>query len=130
MIRIERRFPLHVGAAFIVIAAAGAYPLREWGSAEITVAVAIGALLSTCNALVGYALIEYAFERSYTTFLKVVLGGMGLRMACMLGVLMLLIMVFHMHTVGLTVAMLLFMIVYLILEIVYLQRKVDVKNQG
>jgi hypothetical protein len=130
MNRFERRFPLQVGATFIIITVLAAYPLQRWGSAEIAGAALVGALLSTCNVLVGYLLIEYAFDKSYTTFLKVVLGGMGLRMALMLGVLMLLIMVCALHTVGLTVSMLLFMMIYLILEIAYLQRKVDVKSQG
>jgi hypothetical protein len=124
------RFPLHVGIAFAVLAAASAYPLSRWGNAGILWAAFTGAMLSTCNVLLGYALIEYGFEKSYTTFLKVVLGGMGLRMAFMLAALMVLLMVFHMHTVGLTVTMLLFMMVYLVLEVMYLQKKVDVKNQG
>jgi hypothetical protein len=126
----ERRFPYYVGIAFVVLAAAAAYPLSRWGSAEMTTAVVVGALLSTGNVLLGYWLIEYGFEKSYTTFLKVVLGGMGLRMGFMLLALMVLLLGFHMHTVGLTVSMLLFMMVYLVLEIFYLQKKVDVKNQG
>lgn len=126
----ERRFPLHVGVACGALVTLAAYPLLRWGTADIVLAAGTGAVLSTGNVLLGYALIEYGFEKSYTTFLKVVLGGMGIRMAFMLGALMLLIMVFHLHTVALTVTMVLFMMVYLILEIVYLQRKVDVKNQG
>jgi hypothetical protein len=87
-------------------------------------------VLSTCNALFGFMMIEYGFGKSYTTFLKAVVGGMGLRMAFMLGSLLVLILVCRMHAVALTVSVVLFTSVYLVLEIIYLQRKVDVKNQG
>jgi hypothetical protein len=80
--------------------------------------------------LLGFMMIEYGFEKSYTTFLKAVLGGMGIRMAFMLGALLILILACHMHAVALTVTVVLFTMVYLVLEIFYLHRKVDVKNLG
>jgi hypothetical protein len=127
---ISRRFPVQVGLAFCGVAAVAAYPLALWGSAAILTAALVGAVLSTSNVLIGFAMIEYGFDKSYTTFLKVVVGGMGLRMALMLGALMVLIMVFHLHTVALTGTAVLFMMIYLVLEVFYLQKKLDVKNQG
>ena len=130
MITIDRRFPLQVGVTFCVVAAVAAYPLLTWGSPAITLAVLMGGVLGTCNVLVGFLAIEYGFEKSYTTFLKVVVGGMGLRMAFMLGMLVVLIMACHLHAVALTVSMVAFTMIYLVLEILYLQAKMDVRNQG
>jgi len=126
----DRRFPVQVGVTFCAIAAAAAYPLIRWGSAPVITAALVGGVLSTANVLLGFVMIEYGFEKSYTTFLKAVLGGMGLRMAFMLGALLILIMACHLHAVALTVTVVLFTMVYLVLEIIYLHRKVDVKNQG
>jgi phage-related holin len=130
MKKIEWRFPLQVGVTFCVIAAVAAYPLLKWGSAAVATAALVGGVLSTCNVLLGFMMIEYGFEKSYTTFLKAVLGGMGIRMAFMLGALLILILACHMHAVALTVTVVLFTMVYLVLEIFYLHRKVDVKNLG
>jgi len=115
---------------FCLLVAIAAYPLSAWGSADIALAALVGGVLSTCNVLVGFLAIEYGFEKSYTTFLKVVVGGMGLRMAFMLGMLLLLILVCRLHAVALTVSMVASTVLYLVLEIVYLQAKMDVKNQG
>jgi hypothetical protein len=130
MIKFDRRFPVQVVVTFCVIAAAAAYPLITRGSAAVMMAAVVGGILSTCNVLFGFMMIEYGFEKSYTTFLKAVLGGMGLRMAFMLGSLLVLILAFHLHAVALTVTVVLFTMVYLVLEIMYLQRKVNAKNQG
>ena len=130
MAKIDRRFPVQVGVAFCVIAAVAAYPLIMWGSAAVITAALVGGVLSAVNVLLGFLMIEYGFEKSYTTFLKAVLGGMGLRMAFMLGALLILIMACRVHAVALTVTVVLFTMIFLVLEIAYLQRKVDVKNQG
>jgi hypothetical protein len=107
-----------------------AFPLIAYGTTEIMTAVAVGAILSTANVLLGYLAIEFAFDKSVSTFFKAVLGGMGLRMLFMLGALAVLIGVVRMHAVALTASMLGFYAVYLVLEILFIQKKVSVKNQG
>ncbi len=130
MTRLDRRFPLQVALTFGGISAVALYPLLTWGSTEMLTAAIVGGVLTTANVLFGFLMIEYGFAKSYTTFLKAVLGGMGLRMAIMLAALLVLILACHMHAVALTVSMVLFTTVYLVLEIFYLQRKVEVNNQG
>jgi hypothetical protein len=127
--KIERSFPLQVGVTICVLTAVAAYPLIRWGSAPVIIAAVVGGVVSTGNVLLGFLMIEYAFEKSYTTFLKVVLGGMGLRMGFMLAALLILILWCRLHAVALTVSVLVFTMAYLVLEIFYLQRKVGVKNQ-
>jgi len=128
--RIDRRFPLQVTAALLVLALVAAYPLLRYGNEAVIFAVLAGAALSTVNVLAGFLTIEFAFDRSYTTFLKAVLGGMGIRMALMLGALLVCILGFRLHTLAVTIGMMVPYSVFLVLEILYLQKKVQVKHQG
>ena len=127
--KFDSRFPRQVAVTLIVGAVLSAYPLWRWGSLEIIEAVAAGALLSTLNVLAGYVTIEYSFDKSHTTFLKAMLGGMGIRMVVMLAALVVLIKLVGMHAAALTSSLFGFYIVYLILEVLFIQRKVHVKNQ-
>jgi len=125
-----RQFALQVAAVFGVTVLCAAYPMIRYASDEVLLAAATGAVLSTVNVLAGFLAIQLTFNRSYTTFLKAVLGGMGVRMAGMLGMLLVLILVAHMHAVALTVSVIGYSLIYLVLEIVFLQKMVQVKNQG
>ena len=126
--KIDPRFPRQVAVTIVIAGGLSAYPLFRLASQEVREAAIAGALLSTLNALGGYLAIEYSFDKSCTTFLKAVLGGMGIRMAVMLGAMVLLIKLFHVHVVALVVSMLTLYIVYLILEILYIQKKLTTKN--
>jgi hypothetical protein len=122
-------FPRRVAAVLLTGIVAAAFPLARGGSPEVIVAFLVGAGLSTANVLVGFLTIELTFNKSYTTFLKAVLGGMGLRMVALLGAMLLIIAVLHLHTMVFTLSLFGFYLVYLVLEILYLQKKVVVKNQ-
>ncbi len=126
---IDWAFPRRVAIVLLSAAAATAYPLLRFGGVDIACAAGAGALLSTLNVLAGFLTIEIAFGKSYTAFLKAVLGGMGVRMVLMLGALMLCITVLGLHTVALTVSLLSFYVVYLVLEVLYLQKKVLARNR-
>lgn len=122
---ITKRFPLHLAVTFVAGLALAALPLALIGSGDIVLAVITGAVISTANALAGFFAIEYSFEKSYTTFLKAVLGGMGIRMVLTLGLIVVLIVFAGMHTVGLVVSVLGYHALYLVLEILYIQKKVS-----
>ena len=92
--------------------------------------MAAGAALSTINVMLGYIAIRYSFDKSYTTFLKAVLGGMGLRLLFMLGAFIALIAGFGLQPVPLTASLLGFYAVFMVLEIVFIQRSMTVKNRG
>lgn len=126
--RINGNFPSQVVLVLVAAVILLAYPLSVYGSSEILAAVAAGAALGTVNVLLGYFAIMYSFDKSYTTFLKAVIGGMGARMLLLLGALTALIMVAHLHAVALTVSLLGFYMIYLILEILFIQRRVSEKN--
>ena len=91
--KIDTRFPLQVGITLVVAGAIGGYPLLRYGSSEVISGVILGSALSTVNVLLGYIAIEFSFEKSYTVFVRTVIGGMGVRLVLMLGLLALLISV-------------------------------------
>ena len=126
----DLRFPLQVGGTLCAVACLAAYPLARFASGEVVVGALLGAVLSTVNVLLGYLAVEYSFEKSYTVFLRTVFGGMGLRLLLMLVAMIALIMLGNVHAVALTVSLLGFYMIYLVLEILFLQRKVMAKSQG
>ncbi len=128
--KFDRRFPLQVSATLGIIGLLAAWPLWRYGTEDVILGAGLGAALSTVNVLLGYAAIEYSFDKSYTVFLKAVLGGMGLRLLLMLGLLAGLILVFRVHTLALTISVLGFYLVYLVLEVMFIQRKMLEKHSG
>jgi hypothetical protein len=122
---IDRTFVKHGLLAIALIGAAGAYPLLVSASRDIIIAVLIGFGMSVVNAVAGVLTVEFAFGKPQATFLKAVLGGMGIRMAALLGLLYLLIAVFRVHVVGLTATLLGFYALFLVLEILSIQRKIE-----
>jgi hypothetical protein len=123
-------FPKQILTAFLVMSAAALYPLWKSGSWEVVATVFIGMGLSTINVLAGYMSLAYSVDRGDTVFMKVVLGGMGIRMFTMLGLLVLLITVAGLPVVPLTIALLVSYALYLILEIRYIQKRFRPISQG
>ena len=128
--KVDWSFPRQIFLAIVVIGCVGIYPLVKFGSNEIIQAAIAGALFATVNVLLGYAAIEYSLGKSTTTFFKFVLGGMGLRLLLMAVVLVLLVKVFHLHVGALVGSMGIFYVVFLTLEIFYIQKKINNKQQS
>lgn len=128
--KFDYSFPRQVVIVFAGCAALTAYPLFAHGSADVIRAVAAGALLSLVNVLAGYAAIEYSFDKSYTTFLKAVLGGMGVRLLVMLGCFVVMIEVLRFRVVPLVASLFGFYLIYLILEVMFIQKKMNKRVEG
>jgi hypothetical protein len=128
--RLDVSFPKQILIAFVSIGALAAYPLVKYGSDEILKAATAGALLTTVNVLIGYAAIEYSFGKSTATFFKFVLGGMGIRMFFMAAVLVLLLRGLDFNAPALVGSMGVFYAVFLTLEVLFIQKKVSLKQQG
>jgi len=75
--------------------------------------------------VLGYLAIEVSFDRSHTTFLKYVLGGMVGRLLLMWGTLLILVRYFDFHAASLMLTLLFFYALNLALEIAYLQKRVQ-----
>ena len=104
------------------------YPISEFATTEVIHGIIAGGVMSLINLLLGYAAIEISYDRSHTTFLKNVLGGMVVRLMLMWGVLLVLIGFYHFHSASLMLSLLFFYIMNLVLEIFYLQKRVTSKK--
>ncbi len=122
-------FPRQVLIALVVIGWIGFYPLRTYGTPEMITAAIAGAMLATANVLCGFAAIEYSIGKSATTFFKVVLGGMGIRLFAMAGIILLLLNVFRFHVMALVGSLGIFYVIYLTMEIIYIQQRLGNRQQ-
>ena len=123
-------FPRQIALALTIVIALGIYPLVRYGTREIFLAAAIGMLIATANVLAGFAAIEYSFKKSATTFLKVVLGGMGVRMLVMAGLIVVLVKFCEMHTGGLIASLATFYVIFLALEILFIQKRFSHRQEN
>lgn len=103
-------------------------PLSVYSSREIVQSVVASGLASLFHLLLGYLFIEFGFDKSNTTFLKIILGGTFVRMLLLVGIVFLLVRVYQFHTMSLMISFLLFFILNLVLEIHLLQKKVALKR--
>jgi hypothetical protein len=126
-VRIDWAFLRIVALCFAGAAVLAAYPLSEFATRPVTTGVVAGASMSLLNLLLGYAAIEYSFDKSHTTFLKYVLGGMVARLMLMWGVLLVLVWFYNVHAASLMLTLLFFYVLNLVLEIAYLQKRVQSK---
>jgi hypothetical protein len=132
----ERRTSVKIDWSFlrlVIFCFAGAalltyYPISEFATTEVIHGIIAGGVMSLINLLLGYAAIEISYERSHTTFLKYVLGGMVVRLMLMWGVLLVLIRLYHFHSASLMLSLLFFYVMNLVLEIFYLQKRVTSKK--
>jgi len=126
--KIDRAFGKIVLAVFGLIALLSWYPLAAYGTPGVIEAFLASAAVSLVHLLSGCWAIEYSFDKPPTTFLKVVLGSMGVRLVLMSGVFALLVKVCELPALPLVLSLLLFYAVNLGLEIYYLQKKVKLKS--
>lgn len=128
LVKVDWGFLKLVGFVFLGVAILVVVPLSMYTDHELVRSVIAGGLASLFHLLLGYLFIEYGFEKSNTTFLKVILGGTLLRMFVLVGIVFLLVRVYQFHTVSLMVSLLLFYVLNLVLEIHLLQKKVTLKH--
>lgn len=126
----DRSFPKQVLVSLVLVGAIASYPLMKFGSAGDIRAAIAGAMITTLNVLAGYAAIEYSFGKSMNAFFGYVIGGMGVRLLLMAAVLLLLIKVFEFPAISLVGSMGIFYVLYLTLEVLFIQRKIGARQQG
>ena len=126
--KIDWSFPRQVLITAVVVAVLGAYPTLKFGGPDVISPVLAGAILAFVNVILGYAAIEYSFDKSAAVFFKYVLGGMGLRMVLMAGVLVTLLKAEAVPAGPFIGSLAFFYVTFLILEILYMQKKVNARN--
>ncbi len=97
-----------------------------YGSPEAMRATTVAGIISIAYLLVGYCSIEYSFDKDNITFLKYVLGGIGIRMFVTTTIVFLLIYYLAFQAFSLVVSLLYFYVLNLGLEIYFLETKVRI----
>jgi uncharacterized membrane protein YqjE len=123
--KIDWPFLRIVAVCYAAAALLAAYPVSEFATPSVMRSVVAGAVMSLVNVVLGYLSIEVAFDKSHTTFLKFVLGGMVGRLLLMWVALLVLVRFFDYHTASLMLTLLFFYVLNLVLEIAYLQKRVQ-----
>ena len=118
-----------VGLYAIVVTALMYYPISTVVDAIALRSIIAGALLALFHLLFGYVTIELGFDKNSTTFLKIVLGGMVVRLFLMAGIVFVMLRFFQFDPLSLMLSLLFYYIMNLVLEIYLLQRKVSVTHQ-
>ena len=103
-------------------------PLALLSRPEVVRSVVVSGAASLFHLLAGYALIEFGFDKSNTTFLKIILGGTLVRMVILVGIVFVLIRIYQFHTMSLMLSFLAYYVLNLILEIYLLQKKVALRR--
>ena len=127
---VDRRFLLQCLAAIVIVGGVGGLLFVRDAPVEVLVGSVAGLVMSTLNAVAGSLCIGYAFDKSQNVFLKVVYGGMVLRMGSLLLVFFVLITVFQIHKVALTVSLLGFYLIFLVMEIFSILRRVEARERA
>ncbi|HUN66469.1 MAG TPA: hypothetical protein VMW43_10240 [Bacteroidota bacterium] len=121
-------FPKQIAVALVVVGGIGYYPLTVYGTEQTIRAAEAGAILATINVLLGYAAVAYSIGKSTTVFFKYVLGGMGIRMFLLAGLLAVLIRMFGFDPAALVISLGIFYIVFLALEVLFIQRQISLRQ--
>ena len=109
-------------AALVAVSSAVALPLL---AAEARAAMLAGAGLAALNSVAAYGLVVWAGGRSLKAFMTAILGGMLLRMAVLLGALLLGVLVLEMPRLPLTFSLLGHFAALLALEMTVVHRRTN-----
>ena len=104
------------------------YPMSVYATGAMVESVLASGLMSLVHLLLGYFFVELGFEKSNTSFLKIVLGGSVVRWLLLVGGVFLLVRVYEFQSLSLMLSLLVFYSLNLALEIYYLQKKVSLKR--
>ncbi len=121
-------FPRRILLTVLVVGVLSICPLAVYANRQMIYGIIAGCAVSVANVLAGYLSIEYAFDRSNTAFLRIILGGMGIRLLVVAAAIVLLLKVFHMDIYGLVFSFFFFYIVFAVLEILFLNRKISLRK--
>lgn len=126
--KVDWGFPKRVLIIFAVLVVLGIYPLLTYGAPEITAGVIAGSVLALLNVLFSYFSIEYAQGKSNKTFLKAVLGGMGIRLVASLTAVLVLVRVFDFHIVSLVSSFLILYFLFMFPVILVYNKKLSMRK--
>jgi len=118
----QYRVPAIVYSGLLVV---GILVGAESGGEKVMWSLVASGLLCLFHLLTGFIILEGAFESSPTSFLKRVLGGMGIRLTVMLLIMSMLLWNENIDVTWLLLGLLIWYSAALVFEITALQRKVS-----
>ena len=122
------RFLRLVAYLYVGISVLGYGVISVYGLHTVFKSAVVAEVMSLIHLLLGYCAVEYSFDKSNITFLKFVLGGIGLRLFLMASLVLVLLRYYAFDPLSLTLSLLLFYVLNLILEIYLLENRVSVKK--
>jgi len=122
MKNVALRFPKYSFAIIAGILIISVYPVYSLGGLDILVAVLVGGLIAVVNAAAGFLSIIYAFDKSNTTFIKVIVGGMGIRLMALAAIVFIAFKVLALNVVAFTISLFFFYFLSAAAEIIFLNR--------
>jgi len=96
---------------------------------EARAAAFFGGTLAALNTLLAFFLVSWSEKRSTNVFLGTVLGGMVGRMALMLGALFAAVLYLGLPKLPLTVSLLSYFVLFLVLELAFINKKTSVRTR-
>ncbi len=123
--KIDLTLLIQIAVVLIIVGAAGYYPLKQYASEQVMQGVAAGVGLSVVNILMGFVVIQFSLNRSYTTFIQIVLGGIALRLFVMVSLLLLFVGLLKFHSVSLVGSLFVMYVIFLTLEVIYIHKKIQ-----
>lgn len=109
----------------LVVGGTGTYPLLQYADAEVRQGVIAGVGLSVVNILMGFVVIQFSLNRSYTAFIQIVMGGIAVRLFVMVGLLLFFIGLLKFHSIALVGTLFVMYVVFLTLEVLYIHKKIQ-----
>lgn len=94
----------------------------------INTSIIVGFLLGLLNVLIGYFFIEYGYNKSIAKFLKILVGGMGLRLLILISLLFFFIKYLNLHIFTFIISLFVFYVIFLIFELVYIEKRLNSKT--
>jgi hypothetical protein len=107
-----------------------AWPLLRGLEPGARRAAALGGALAAANSVAAYWTALWAVGRSNVAFMRAVLGGMGARMAVLLGAVVAAILWLELPRVPLALALVGYFIVFLVLELSVLHRSHSARTEA
>ena len=123
--KFDLTFLKQIFLVLIVVGGLGSYPLLKYASDRVMEGVTAGVLLSVVNVLLGYVVIQFSLNRSYTTFIQIVLGGIAVRLFVMVGLLLVCVGLLKFHPVSVVGSLFIMYVIFLTIEVLYIHKKIQ-----
>lgn len=123
--KFDPAFLIQIAVTLVLVGILGSFPLLKYATNEVIEGVAAGVALSVVNVLLGYTVIQFSLNKSYTTFIQIVLGGIAVRLFVMVGLLLICVGLLKFHSISLVGSLFVMYAIFLTIEVLYIHKKIQ-----